>query len=100
MESPRTRFDLVSRGLGRVAGAVTLFLLGGVLYLFQPSAASGMWLFGVFLLALGVREIIQGRSAAQRSVGCPGCGTRNDVLADAVTFTCYKCGKSLRLPPA
>lgn len=100
MSAPRTRFDLVSRGMGRVAGGVVLWLIGGVLYLAQPSAAAGMLVFGTCLLALGAWEIMKGRQAAQRSVGCPGCGTRNDVLSEIETFACYQCGKALRLPPA
>lgn len=100
MTEPRTRFDLVSRGIGRVTGGVVLWLIGGVLYLAQPSAAAGMLAFGTCLLALGGWEIAKGRQAAQRSVGCPGCGTRNDVLSQVETFACYQCGKPLRLPPA
>lgn len=104
-ERPKTRFDLVSPGIGRISGGIVTLLLGlltlaigafaGINFLFQ--AGLTMTLMAAVLIGYGALRVYTGIGAKTRSVKCPACGEVNQVLADVTSFPCFNCDKPLKL---
>lgn len=105
MAEPKTRFDLVSPGIGRIAGAVVLLLLGvGVLVLsyfmdneFLRQMGFTFTLMALLLAGYGAYTVMSGSGARTRPVKCPYCGEINQVLAKVTSFPCFKCDKPVKL---
>lgn len=94
---PKTRFDLVSSGFGKITGGLVQLILGVILLFFQPQLGLTLILVGVILLGWGVFGIMFGAHAPQKEIKCPQCGEPNALLADVKDFTCYNCKKPLKL---
>lgn len=103
---PKTRFDLVSPGIGKASGGLVTFLLGLVTLgigfamdlAFIKQAGLTMTVMGFMLLAYGVVRVFMGMEAKTRSVKCPHCGETNQILANVTSFPCFKCEKPLKIP--
>lgn len=102
---PKTRFDIVSPGIGRVSGGVVTLLIGlGTLgagfFLEVPflrQAGLTMTMMGLILVGYGLIRVYTGIGAQTRSVKCPSCGEVNQVLAKVTSFDCFNCEKPLKL---
>ena len=102
---PKTRFDLVSPGIGRTFGGIVTLLIGlvtlGVGFFmdipFLRQAGITMTALGVILVGYGILRVYTGMGAKTRSVKCPNCGEVNQVLAKVTSFNCFNCEKPLKL---
>lgn len=102
---PKTRFDIVSPGIGRASGGIVTLLIGmGVTgsgfamdIPFLRDAGLTMTMTGVILVAYGAFRVYRGIGAQTRSIKCPSCGEVNQVLAKVTSFNCFKCDKPLKL---
>lgn len=102
---PKTRFDLVSPGIGRISGGVVTLVLGlGALALgfltgleFLKQAGMTMTLMGLMLVGYGALRVYTGIGAKTRQVKCPHCGEVNQILAKVTSFPCFSCEKPLKL---
>ncbi|MBO9542783.1 hypothetical protein J7643_19520 [bacterium] len=104
-DEPKTRFDLVSPGVGRVSGGLVTLVLGlGVLGLgfglgneFLRQAGITMTLMALFLMGYGAFKIFTGVGAKTRQIKCPSCGEVNQILQQVTSFPCFNCEKPLKL---
>ena len=94
---PTSRFDLVSKGFGKVAGGVVQLVIGVIVLFFNRDIGLILMLLGVITAAMGAYSIFSGASAPQKEIKCPHCGESNTLLTDVKEFTCYNCNKSLKL---
>ncbi len=105
--TPKTRFDLVSPGIGRISGGLATFILGGVVW---GVGTLGDWpmlrqmgltslVMGALLMSLGGFQVWRGSQARTRRIMCPHCKEENRVLADVTQFTCFNCERPLRAAP-
>jgi len=94
---PKTRLDLVSGGIGRLAGGLTQLVLGLIAVWFWRDLGLALIFLGLIFLGHGVWRIVSGASAPQKEIKCPHCGEGNTLLADVKEFGCYNCGKPLKL---
>lgn len=102
---PKTRFDLVSPGVGRISGGVVTLVLGlGVMGLgfglgieFLRQAGVTMTLMALCLVGYGAFKIYTGMSARTRQIKCPNCGEVNQILQQVTSFPCFSCEKPLKL---
>lgn len=102
---PKTRFDIVSPGIGRASGGLVTLLLGlGTLgagfateISFLRQAGLTMTMMGVILVGYGAFRVYTGIGAKTRSLKCPSCGEVNQVLAKVTSFNCFNCEKPLKL---
>lgn len=94
---PKTRFDLVSSGFGKITGGIVQLILGIILLFFWRDLGLTLILVGVIMLGWGGFGIMFGAQAPQKEIKCPQCGEANALLADVKDFTCYNCKKPLKL---
>lgn len=102
---PKTRFDLVSPGIGRIAGGIVLVLLGllalglgfGMDNSFLRQAGLTFTIMALLLAGYGAFTVYMGSGARTRAVKCPYCGEINQVLAKVTSFPCFKCEKPVKL---
>lgn len=104
---PKTRFDLVSPGIGRISGGLVMLVLGLItlgagmaldLELLRQMGLT-MTLMALFLAGYGAFKVYTGIGAKTRSIKCPQCGEVNQILQDVTTFPCFNCEKPLKIGP-
>ncbi|HBN07551.1 MAG TPA: hypothetical protein DD435_02520 [Cyanobacteria bacterium UBA8530] len=99
-EQPKTRFEIVSKGVGMLSGSAFCLLLGGILFLAGVSQyALTIALMGCAFLVVGLFQIFGGLNLRTKSFKCPTCQTQNEVLAGVSEFPCKDCGKPIFLRP-
>ncbi|HEY9855479.1 MAG TPA: DUF2614 family zinc ribbon-containing protein [Stenomitos sp.] len=102
---PKTRFDLVSPGIGRISGGIVMLVLGLVTLgvgmaldvdLMRQMGLT-MVLMALVLAGYGAFRVYTGIGAKTRSIKCPQCGEVNQILQDVTSFPCFNCEKPLKI---
>lgn len=95
---PKTRFDIVSKGVGLIAGGLMMIVIGVVVSLtLRNEFGLSMLLMGACFAAYGGYQIYKGMEARTKSITCPHCGEVNQILTQVKAFECYACEKPLKL---
>lgn len=95
---PKTRFDIVSTGVGLIAGGVMMLVIGIVVSLtLRNEFGLSMLLMGACFGGFGGYKIYKGMEARTKSITCPHCGEENQILSEVKSFTCFQCEKPLKL---
>ncbi len=102
---PKTRFDLVSPGIGRISGGIVMLVLGlltlgigfGLDVELMRQMGLTMTLMALVLVGYGAFRVYTGIGAKTRSIKCPQCGEVNQILQDVTSFPCFNCEKSLKI---
>lgn len=106
-DQPKTRFDLVSPGIGRISGGLVMLVLGlvtlgvgmGLDVELMRQMGLTMTLMALVLAGYGAWRVYTGIGAKTRSIKCPQCGEVNQILQDVTTFPCFSCEKTLKIGP-
>lgn len=104
---PKTRFDLVSPGIGRISGGLVMLVLGlltlgigfGLDVELMRQMGLTMTMMALVLVGYGGFKVYTGIGAKTRSIKCPQCGEVNQILQDVTTFPCFNCEKPLKIAP-
>lgn len=95
---PKTRFDIVSKGVGLIAGGLMMIVIGIVVSLtLRNEFGVSMLLMGACFGGYGGFQIYKGMEARTKTITCPHCGEVNEVLHQVKAFTCIACDKPLKL---
>jgi hypothetical protein len=95
---PKTRFDIVSKGVGLIAGGLMMIIIGIVVSLtLRNEFGLSMLIMGVCFGGYGAFQIYRGMEARTKQITCPHCGEPNQILSEVKSFTCFQCEKPLKL---
>ena len=108
-DAPKTRFDLVSPGIGRISGGLVTLVIGAIVWgagtlldwpLIRQMGATSL-VMGGLLAALGGFQVWSGTRARTRRIQCPHCREENRILHHVTQFACFNCERPLRagVPP-
>lgn len=96
-DGPKTRFEIVSKGVGALSGGIMCLFVGLILFFFSPQYAYTIWAMALFMLGMGILDIFGGVNMRTKTFKCPTCKADNEVLRDVTSFPCKECGKPIYL---
>ena len=94
---PKNRLGIISPGIGRLASALVILILGVIALFFNRQYGLTLISMALMFGAWGGVILYRGLNARQKSITCPHCGQRNDVLAEIREFNCFSCNKPIKL---